>query len=250
MGPVDDMDGQRLLTLRTDYESGGLARSDLTDDPSEIFARWFSEALESGLVEPHAFVLATADREARPSARTVLMREMDRRGIVFYTNYRSRKGADLAENPRASGVFLWMPLHRQVRIEGRVERVPGAQSDAYFSARPPGSTSERGRLSPERSGSRPGLVGGADGKRSGAATPMEMSRDRRNGAATGWPPTATSFGRVVPTASTTGSNTDGATVAGWCGTTRSLIWSEWRGRGIAIPSEPVQRDCFFDASGV
>ena len=139
MGPVDDMGCQRLLTLRTDYESGGLARSDLTDDPSELFARWFSEALESGLVEPHAFVLATADREARPSARTVLMRETDRRGIVFYTNYRSRKGADLAENPRASGVFLWMPLHRQVRIEGRVEKVPGTQSDAYFSARPPGS---------------------------------------------------------------------------------------------------------------
>ena len=133
------MDRQRLLTLRTDYESGGLARSDLTDDPSELFARWFSAALESGLVEPHAFVLATADREARPSARTVLMREMDRRGIVFYTNYRSRKGADLAENPRASAVFLWMPLHRQVRIEGRVEKVPGTQSDAYFGARPPGS---------------------------------------------------------------------------------------------------------------
>ena len=133
------MDRQRLLTLRTDYESGGLARSDLTDDPSELFARWFSGALESRLVEPHAFVLATADREARPSARTVLMREMDRRGIVFYTNYRSRKGADLAENPRASAVFLWMPLHRQVRIEGRVEKVPGTQSDAYFNARPPGS---------------------------------------------------------------------------------------------------------------
>ena len=139
MGPVDDMDRQRLLTLRTDYESGGFSRSDLTDDPSELFARWFSGALESGLVEPHAFVLATADREARPSARTVLMREMDRRGIVFYTNYRSRKGADLAENPRASAVFLWMPLHRQVRIEGRVEKVPGTQSDAYFGARPPGS---------------------------------------------------------------------------------------------------------------
>ena len=133
------MDPDRLLNLRTDYESEGLSRSDLTDEPFELFEAWFSDALESGLVEPHAFVLATADRGARPSARTVLVREMDSRGIVFYTNYGSRKGAELAENPRAAAVFLWMPLHRQVRIEGRVEKVAATQSDAYFSGRPPGS---------------------------------------------------------------------------------------------------------------
>ena len=133
------MDKKRLLTLRTEYESAGLSRSDLTDDPSDLFARWFSEALDAGLAEPHAFVLATADSRARPSARTVLMRETNSGGIVFYTNYGSRKGAELAENPRAAGVFLWLPLHRQVRVEGRVVKAPGDQSDAYFRSRPPGS---------------------------------------------------------------------------------------------------------------
>ncbi len=133
------MDAERLLTLRTEYESAGLARSDLTADPSELFGRWFSEAWDAELAEPHAFILATADSRARPSARTVLMRGTDAGGIVFYTNYRSRKGLELAENSRASGVFLWLPLHRQVRVEGRVEKVPGEQSDAYFGSRPSGS---------------------------------------------------------------------------------------------------------------
>ena len=133
------MDQERLRTLRTDYESAGLSRSDLTGDPAELFARWFSQALEAGLQEPHAFILATVDRTARPSARAVLMRGADQRGIVFYTNYRSRKGADLADNPRAAGVFLWLPLHRQVRVEGAVEKVSGARSDDYFRSRPPGS---------------------------------------------------------------------------------------------------------------
>ncbi len=133
------MDRERLLTLRTDYETAGLSRSDLCDDPSDLFAKWFSQAWEAGLAEPHAFILATADRGGRPSARTVLMRGTDRRGIVFYTNYRSRKGGELAENPRAAGVFLWMPLHRQVRVEGSVEKVSVARSDEYFGSRPPGS---------------------------------------------------------------------------------------------------------------
>lgn len=133
------MDQERLRTLRTDYESAGLSRSDLTGDPSELFARWFSEALEAGLQEPHAFILATSDPAGRPSARTVLMRGSDPGGIVFYTNYRSRKGGELARNPRAAGVFLWLPLHRQVRVEGAVERVSAGRSDDYFRSRPPGS---------------------------------------------------------------------------------------------------------------
>ncbi len=133
------MDSQRLLTLRTDYESAGLRRTDLTEHPSDLFGAWFSGALEAGLAEPHAFILATADVGARPSARTVLMRETTRRGIVFYTNYQSRKGGELAANPRAAGVFLWLPLHRQVRLEGRVEKVSPERSDQYFRSRPPGS---------------------------------------------------------------------------------------------------------------
>ena len=149
------MDQERLLTLRTDYESAGLSRSDLTADPSELFARWFSAALEAGLQEPHAFILATAGGDARPSARTVLMRGSDQRGVVFYTNYESRKGSELAENPRAAGVFLWLPLHRQVRVEGRVERVAAEQSDDYFHSRPPGSrlsavVSPQSRTVPDR----------------------------------------------------------------------------------------------------
>ena len=150
-----EMDQERLRTLRTDYESVGLSRSDLTDDPSELFAGWFSEALEAGLQEPHAFILATADRTARPSARTVLMRGADRRGIVFYTNYLSRKGGELADNPRASGVFLWLPLHRQVRVEGAVQKVSDVRSDDYFGSRPPGSrlsavASPQSRAVPDR----------------------------------------------------------------------------------------------------
>ena len=133
------MDNERLMTLRTEYESSGLSRSDLTDDPSEMFGRWFAGALEARLAEPHAFILATADSRARPSARTVLMREATGEGIVFYTNYGSRKGGELAENPRAAGVFLWLPLHRQVRVEGRVEKVSNHRSDRYFESRPGGS---------------------------------------------------------------------------------------------------------------
>lgn len=133
------MDQDRLLALRTDYESAGLSRSDLCDDPADLFAKWFSQAWQAGLAEPHAFTVATADPQGRPAARTVLMRGTDRRGIVFYTNYRSRKGAELAGNPYAAGVFLWLPLHRQVRVEGRVEKVSDARSDEYFRSRPPGS---------------------------------------------------------------------------------------------------------------
>ncbi len=150
-----EMDQERLRTLRTDYESAGLSRSDLTPDPSRLFARWFSEALEAGLQEPHAFILATAGPDARPSARTVLMRGSDLRGIVFYTNYESRKGSELASNPRAAGVFLWLPLHRQVRVEGRVEKITAEQSDAYFRSRPGGSrlsavVSPQSRAVPDR----------------------------------------------------------------------------------------------------
>jgi pyridoxamine 5'-phosphate oxidase len=133
------MDQKRLRTLRTDYESAGLSRPDLTADPSELFAGWFSAALQAGLQEPHAFIVATADRNGRPSARTVLLRGTDHHGITFFTNYRSRKGSELAENPQAAGVFLWLPLHRQVRVEGRVEKISGEESDAYFRSRPTGS---------------------------------------------------------------------------------------------------------------
>jgi pyridoxamine 5'-phosphate oxidase len=108
-------------------------------DPIAQFTTWFQEALDAGLPEPNAMVLATASAGARPSARTVLLKEYDQRGFVFYTNYESRKGRDLAENPWASLLFPWHPIRRQVRVEGTVTRLPQEESAAYFASRPYGS---------------------------------------------------------------------------------------------------------------
>jgi pyridoxamine 5'-phosphate oxidase len=107
-------------------------------DPFELFRAWFAAAREA-MVEPEAMTLASADAEGRPSARMVLLRGADVRGFTFYTNYESRKGRELEANPRAALVLYWAPLHRQVRIEGRVARVSSAESDAYFASRAVGS---------------------------------------------------------------------------------------------------------------
>ena len=124
-------------------------------DPIAHFARWFRAARAAGLPEPHAMSLATATPEGRPSARMVLLKGFDRRGFVFFTNYRSRKGRELEANPRGALVLYWPPLHRQVRIEGRVRRVDEAESDAYFAIRPRGSqlgaaVSPQSRVIPDR----------------------------------------------------------------------------------------------------
>jgi pyridoxamine 5'-phosphate oxidase len=133
---MDDRQRARLAALRHDYASAGLDESELAADPVEQFRRWFAEGLAAGLAEPNAMVLATADRTGRPSVRTVLLKDYDERGFVFYTNYRSAKAADLADNPRAAGLFLWVELGRQVRIAGPVERVAQRESAAYFASRP------------------------------------------------------------------------------------------------------------------
>jgi pyridoxamine 5'-phosphate oxidase len=112
---------------------------DLDPDPHRQFLAWLAEAQATGLREPTAMTLATADAEGRPSARVVLMRGHDERGFIFYTNYESQKGRDLAVNPRAALVFYWDPLGRQVRIEGDVRRLDRADSEAYFRSRPRGS---------------------------------------------------------------------------------------------------------------
>lgn len=104
-------------------------------DPVEQFGRWFEEAISSGIIEPNAMTLATADREGRPSARMVLLKSFDRHGFVFYTNYESRKGRQLAENSIAALVFFWANLHRQVRIEGQVRKMSADESDRYFASR-------------------------------------------------------------------------------------------------------------------
>lgn len=128
-----------LPGLRRSYEGEPLLESDVAADPISQFAVWFQEALDAGLPEPNAMIVATASAGGRPSARTVLLKGFDESGFVFYTNYESRKGRDLAENARASLVFPWHPIRRQVRIEGSVVRVPHEESAEYFRSRPYGS---------------------------------------------------------------------------------------------------------------
>jgi len=119
-----------------------LRRSDLDPDPISQFGRWFREAEQAGMPLPNAMALATATRTGKPSARMVLLKEVDESGFVFFTNFGSRKGEELRGNPLAALVFHWLPLFRQVRVEGRVEVVGAANADAYFASRPRGSQIE------------------------------------------------------------------------------------------------------------
>ena len=125
-----------LADLRKDYTLAGLAEKDLARDPFRQFEKWFQEAEASKLVEPNAMVLATATRDGRPSGRTVLLKSVDGRGFVFYTNYESRKGRELDGNPQASLVFPWFPFERQVVVEGGVTKVTREEAEAYFHSRP------------------------------------------------------------------------------------------------------------------
>jgi pyridoxamine 5'-phosphate oxidase len=142
---------RNVADLRKEYTRAGLAESDVVAEPVEQFRRWFDEAIRADLHEPNAFVLATATRDGRPSARVVLLKGFDERGFVFYTNYEGRKGRELEENPRAAMLFYWGELERQVRIEGTVSRTSKEESDAYYASRPRGSrlgawASEQSRL--------------------------------------------------------------------------------------------------------
>jgi pyridoxamine 5'-phosphate oxidase len=125
-----------IATLRSDYDTEGLERVDVADDPIDQFKRWFAEATLAQLEEPNAMTLATVDAEGQPDARIVLLRGVDERGFTWYTNRNSRKGRELAVNPRAALVFVWLPLHRQVRVTGTVSIIDDAESDAYFATRP------------------------------------------------------------------------------------------------------------------
>ena len=116
--------------------SAELLESSLDPDPVVQFQRWYKEAVDSGIPQANAMTLATAAKDGKPSARIVLMKTADARGFTFFTNYRSRKGRELAGNPRAALIFYWETLGRQVRIEGVVEKVPAEESDAYFHSRP------------------------------------------------------------------------------------------------------------------
>lgn len=131
MGPPIPVAKEIVLT--------SLDERDVDPDPILQFGRWFQDAVAALIPEPNSMTVATATRDGTPSARMVLLKGFDERGFVFYTNYDSRKGRELEENPRASLVFFWAQLHRQVRVEGEVSRVSAEESNTYFNSRPIGS---------------------------------------------------------------------------------------------------------------
>ncbi|BCY05255.1 pyridoxamine 5'-phosphate oxidase [Actinoplanes sp. L3-i22] len=153
--------------MRRDYtEHGPLLETSLAKEWTGQFARWFAEATTFGLPEPNAMIVATADADGRPSARTVLLKGYDSGGFVFFTNYESRKGTEAALNPYASLVFPWFPMQRQVIVAGQVERVSRAETEAYFASRPRGSqlgawASPQSRVLPDRDAVDAGLAAAA-----------------------------------------------------------------------------------------
>jgi pyridoxamine 5'-phosphate oxidase len=132
-------DPETLAALRREYGDAGLDFPDLAPDPIAMFRRWFADTTDSGLHEPNAMVVATVSAEGRPSVRTVLLKGVDERGFVFYTNYASRKGRDLEDNPAVALLFPWHDLQRQVRVEGTASQVSQQESETYFASRPRGS---------------------------------------------------------------------------------------------------------------
>lgn len=128
-----------IENLRQQYTRAGLRRQDLKADPLEQFEIWFKEACAANLLEPNAMILATASAQAEPSVRTVLLKYFDREGLIFFTNYESKKSRQIQENPQVSLLFLWLPLERQVQIIGTAAKISTADSLKYFTARPRGS---------------------------------------------------------------------------------------------------------------
>lgn len=132
---------QSLADMRRDYTRDGLSEEQAPLEPFALFHRWFAEAVQTEQlpVEANAMTLATVDAEGQPHCRVLLLKALDARGFTFFTNYDSAKGEQLLGNPRAAMTFFWPALERQVRIEGRVEKVTAEESDAYFKVRPLGS---------------------------------------------------------------------------------------------------------------
>jgi len=144
-----------IADIRREYARASLDEAHVAPDPLAEFHRWFTQALEARVLEPNAMALATATRDGAPSVRVVLLKGYDERGFVFFTDYRSRKAIELADNPRASLAFHWSELERQVRISGRVERTSTEESGSYFRTRPHGSrlgawASHQSRVIPSR----------------------------------------------------------------------------------------------------
>ncbi len=126
----------KITDLRKEYTLNGLTENAVDRNPLVQFRHWFDAAFESGLPEPNAMHISTVGEDNRPHSRIVLLKELDQSGFVFYTNYHSRKGRDLTIHPFASLTFFWVDLERQVRVEGRVEKVSAQKSDDYFAIRP------------------------------------------------------------------------------------------------------------------
>lgn len=136
MGAMESPD---LAAIRYEYTARGLTEDEAGDDPLVLLRQWISDAMAAGIDDPTAMALATADSRGRPSVRTVLLKGLDIDGAVFYTNFDSRKGRELRENPWAAAVLLWQPLQRQVRIEGPALPVSDDEADRYFASRPRGA---------------------------------------------------------------------------------------------------------------
>lgn len=128
-----------IAALRREYSRHELTEDSVDKDPVAQFSTWFNEAMNADVLEPNAFTLATVSADQRPSIRTVLLKSFDTDGFIFFTNYESRKGAELEKNPYAAMCFLWLELERQIRIEGEVEKISAEASDHYFATRPEGS---------------------------------------------------------------------------------------------------------------
>ncbi len=128
-----------IHALREEYKIGGLRRKDLQDDPFKQFETWFQQACNAELLEPNAMTLATVSEKGQPFMRTVLLKYFDAQGLVFFTNYESRKAQQIEANSHVSLLFTWLPLQRQVHITGPAEKVTTAESFSYFTSRPRGS---------------------------------------------------------------------------------------------------------------
>lgn len=133
------MNTEVVARLRREYEDAGLNQDDLAENPMAQFGQWFTSAVEAGVEEANAFILATADTEGQPSARAVLMKGYTDQSFGFHTNLESQKSREIVDNPKVAATFLWLPLHRQVRFTGEASRISDDQADAYFATRPRGA---------------------------------------------------------------------------------------------------------------
>jgi pyridoxamine 5'-phosphate oxidase len=130
------MGNKEIARIRRVYSLTELNESTVLDDPFKQFSEWMEEAVKSNIIDPNAMILATSNKDSIPSVRVVLLKGFDNEGFIFYTNYNSKKGKNLVENPNASALFFWKELERQIRISGRVNKISQKESEEYFHSRP------------------------------------------------------------------------------------------------------------------